>query len=217
MSASHSHAACAGPTRAARRRSAAGRAHTRLLCADRAVAMPVTAAALLLVLTGCAGTPENVAPVRGFEVERYLGRWYEIARLDHAFERGLEQVTAEYSRRDDGGLRVVNRGYDSARQRWNEAEGKAYFTGARDVGSLKVSFFGPFYGGYNIIELDHEDYDYALVAGPNRSYLWILARQPDLDVAITQRLVAKASELGFDTDALIFVEHPVTAPSRTEY
>ena len=217
MSASHSHAACAGPTRVARRRSAAGRARTRLLCADRAVAMPVTAAALLLVLTGCAGTPENVAPVRGFEVERYLGRWYEIARLDHAFERGLEQVTAEYSLRDDGGLRVVNRGYDSARQRWNEAEGKAYFTGARDVGSLKVSFFGPFYGGYNIIELDHEDYDYALVAGPNRSYLWILARQPDLDVAITQRLVAKASELGFDTDALIFVEHPVNAPSRTEY
>jgi apolipoprotein D and lipocalin family protein len=187
-----------------------------LLCVDRALALPLTAAALLLVLTGCAGTPENVAPVRGFEVERYLGRWYEIARLDHAFERGLEQVTADYSLRDDGGLRVVNRGYDSARQRWEEAEGKAYFTGPRDVGSLKVSFFGPFYGGYNIIELDHEGYQYALVAGPNRSYLWILARQSDLEVSITQRLVAKASGLGFDTDALIFVEHPASAASRTD-
>ena len=216
MSARHGHAACARPARAARRRASAGHAQTRLLCVAPAAAMPFVAATLLLVLAGCAGTPENVSPVRGFEVERYLGRWYEIARLDHSFERGLEQVTAEYSLRDDGGLRVVNRGYDSARQRWKEAEGKAYFTGPRDVGSLKVSFFGPFYGGYNIIELDREDYEYALVAGPNRSYLWILARQPDLDVSITQRLVAKASGLGFDTDALIFVEHPVSAPSRTD-
>lgn len=197
-------------------RAAAGRAQTRPLCVDRAAAMPFMAAALLLVLSGCAGTPENVSPVGGFEVERYLGRWYEIARLDHAFERGLEQVTADYSLRDDGGLRVVNSGYDRARQRWKEAEGKAYFTGARDVGSLKVSFFGPFYGGYNIIELDRQDYEYALVAGPDRSYLWILARQPALDASITRHLVAKASGLGFDTDALIFVEHPASAPSRTD-
>lgn len=199
MSVKHGHAACA--------RSAG---------VGRAAVVPLIAAALLVGLTGCAGTPDNVSPVRGFEVERYLGRWYEIARLDHSFERGLEQVTAEYSLRDDGGLRVVNRGYDSDRKRWKEAQGKAYFTAARDVGSLKVSFFGPFYGGYNIIELDREDYEYALVAGPSLSYLWILARQPDLDASTTERLVAKASALGFDTDALIVVDHPASAPSRTD-
>jgi apolipoprotein D and lipocalin family protein len=197
-------------------RAVARRQHSPALHAGRAGTLLLIAIALLLVLTGCAGTPDNVSPVRGFDVERYLGRWYEIARLDHSFERGLERVTADYGLRDDGGLRVVNRGYDSDRQRWKEAEGKAYFTGARDVGSLKVSFFGPFYGGYNIIELDKKDYDHALVAGPNRSYLWILARQPHLDPSIKQGLVAKAAALGFDTDALIYVDHPASAVSQSD-
>ena len=137
---------------------------------------------------------------------RYLGTWYEIARLDHSFERGLEQVTAEYSLRDDGGIRVVNQGYDRIKQRWKSTEGKAYFIGDSDVGRLKVSFFGPFYGGYNIIDLDQESYRYALVAGPDTSYLWILARQPQLDHSITERLLRKASGLGFDTSRMIFVE-----------
>ena len=151
------------------------------------------------------GYSDNVSPVSGFDVDRYLGTWYEIARLDHSFERGLEQVSAEYSLRDDGGIRVVNQGYDRIKQRWERAEGKAYFIGDRDVGRLKVSFFGPFYGGYNIIDLDHESYQYALVSGPNTSYLWILARQPQLDSSIIKRLLAKASGLGFDTSRMIFV------------
>ena len=162
--------------------------------------------ALLTALSGCTGIPENVSPVSGFDVNRYLGRWYEIARLDHSFERGLQLVTAEYSLRDDGGLRVVNQGYDPAKQRWEKAEGKAYFIGDRHTGRLKVSFFGPFYGGYNIIELDHEAYQYALVSGPDTSYLWVLARQPELDISVVERLLSKATGLGFDTSGIIFVE-----------
>lgn len=162
-------------------------------------------AALALGLCGCAtGAPEGVEPVTGFELDRYLGKWHEIARLDHRFERGLSKVTAEYSMREDGGVRVLNRGYSDEKGEWKEAEGRAYFTGERTVGSLKVSFFGPFYGGYNIIELDRENYSYALVCGPDRSYLWILARTPDLAPAALERLEARAAELGFETDKLIY-------------
>ena len=178
--------------------------------------MPVTLSAcllaLLVLISGCTGIPDNVSPVSGFDVNRYLGKWYEIARLDHSFERGLEQVTAEYSLRDDGGIRVVNQGYDRANQRWKRAEGKAYFIGKSDVGRLKVSFFGPFYGGYNIIDLDRQSYHYALVSGPDTSYLWILARQPELDISITGRLLEKASAFGFDTSRIIWVEQK---PART--
>lgn len=165
----------------------------------------VTAA--LCLLHACSGVPEGVVPVSGFELQRYLGRWYEIARLDHSFERGLSKVTADYSLREDGGVTVINRGFDAKQQTWDEAEGKAYFIGPADVGQLKVSFFGPFYGSYNIIELDRTDYQYALVAGPDRSYLWLLARTPVLAQEVVDSLVAKAGDLGFATDELIFVEH----------
>lgn len=171
------------------------------------------ALALLPLLAGCTGIPDDVEAIRGFQLDRYLGTWYEIARLDHSFERGLTAVTADYSMRDDGGVHVVNRGYDSAAGEWDEAIGKAYFVGEPDVGRLKVSFFGPFYGGYNIVELDHENYRYSLVAGPNRSYLWLLARTPDLDRDVVQQLVDRARELGFATDELIWVDHD---DSRTD-
>ena len=163
--------------------------------------------AILTLLSGCTGIPEGVEAVDGFELDRYLGTWYEVARLDHRFERGLTSVTATYSLRDDGGVQVVNRGYDESKTEWKEAVGKAYFVDDPQVGRLKVSFFGPFYGGYNIVELDKADYSYALVAGPKRSYLWILARSPDLDAEIVDRLVRRAESLGFATDELIYVEH----------
>jgi len=163
--------------------------------------------ALILLLTGCTGIPDAVTPVDDFKLERYLGRWYEIARLDHSFERGLTRVTADYEPRTDGGVRVVNRGFSVKENAWKEAEGKAYFVGRPDQGYLKVSFFGPFYGSYVIFELDRANYQYALVCGPNKSYLWILARSPELTDQIKADLIAKATALGFDTDKLLFVDH----------
>jgi apolipoprotein D and lipocalin family protein len=165
--------------------------------------------ALLALLGGCATAPKGMVPVSGFELPRYLGTWHEIARLDHSFERGLTGVTADYSMRGDGGVKVVNRGYKGATGEWKEAVGRAYFTGEPTVGQLKVSFFRPFYGGYNIVELDREGYTYALVAGPSVKYLLILARKPDLEPAIVERLKARAAELGYDTAKLIF---PGAAP-----
>ncbi|WP_405237237.1 lipocalin family protein [Lentisalinibacter orientalis] len=165
---------------------------------------------LLLVavfaLSGCTGIPEGIDPVDDFELVPYLGTWYEIARLDHRFERGLSNVTADYSMREDGGVRVLNRGYRTDTGEWDEAEGKAYFIGDSSVGRLKVSFFGPFYGAYNIFELG-ENYEYSMVAGPDRSYLWILAREPELPRALLDELVSKAEAAGYDTSELIFVEH----------
>ena len=169
--------------------------------------MTKTLIALGFFLTGCVGIPENVKPVHDFRLEKYLGKWYEIARLDHSFERGLSQVTAEYSLRDDGGVRVVNRGYSEKEKTWKEAEGKAYFVQRPDQGYFKVSFFGPFYGSYIVFELDQENYQYSIVSGQNKSFLWILARATEITDAIRKRLIQKAEGLGFDTSKLIFVAH----------
>ncbi|MGE0084517.1 MAG: lipocalin family protein [Desulfococcaceae bacterium] len=162
---------------------------------------------LFLFITGCVGIPENVKPAANFKLEKYLGTWYEIARLDNSFERGLTQVTANYSLRDDGGVKVLNRGYSAKEKKWKEVVGKAFFVKGSDLGYLKVSFFGPFYASYIILELDHENYQYSLVCGADKSYLWILARNKEIKNDIKHILVAKAAELGFDTDKLIFVEH----------
>jgi apolipoprotein D and lipocalin family protein len=159
-----------------------------------------------IFLSGCAGVPDNIEPVRGFDVHRYLGKWHEMARLDHSFERGLEKVTAEYSLRDDGGIKVVNRGFNPGSNIWKEVVGKAYFVNDPSTGRLKVSFFGPFYGGYNIIELDKKNYSYSLICGPSKNYLWILAREPQMEESIKVELIKKAKALGFDTDKLIFVK-----------
>ena len=162
---------------------------------------------MILLLAGCVNVPENITPVDNFNVERYLGKWYEIARLDHSFERGLTSVSAEYSLRSDGGLRVVNRGYSQKENKWKEIAGKGYFVNRKDQGFLKVSFFGPFYGSYVVFDLDRENYSYALVCGPDKSFLWLLARSPKIDAELKKRLVDKAAYWGFDTDTLIYVRH----------
>jgi len=161
----------------------------------------------LLFLMGCTGIPENVKPVENFKVEKYLGKWYEIARLDHSFERSLTHVTADYSLRNDNGVRVLNRGYSAKADSWKEAEGKAYFVKGSNLGYLKVSFFGPFYGSYIVFGFDHENYQYSLVCGPNKSYLWILARSPIMNEDIKYTLIEKAAASGFDISKLIFVDH----------
>lgn len=159
-----------------------------------------------LALAGCTGVPDGVAPVQGFQAERYLGTWYEIARLDHSFERGLSDVSATYARRDDGGIDVLNRGFDAAKGAWREARGRAYFLEGPGVGSLKVSFFGPFYGGYHVMALD-PDYHWSMVAGPDHDYLWILARTPSLPDALVARLLDQARQAGFELDGLVRVSH----------
>lgn len=166
---------------------------------------------MLAALTSCMGIPENVNVIKSFDANQYLGTWYEIARLDHSFERDLDNVTATYSLRDDGGIKVINRGYNSKKNVWKQAEGKAYFVDPANAdgtrtGKLKVSFFGPFYGAYNIIELDKPYYNYVMLCGPDKSYFWILSRTPQLSYPIKQHLIAQAKALGFATDQLIYVK-----------
>jgi apolipoprotein D and lipocalin family protein len=160
----------------------------------------------LVAITGCAGVPQGVETVRDFQPQRYTGTWYEIARLENRFEKGLEKITAEYTPRDDGGLDVTNRGYEPASSRWKESTGRAYFVGAPSEGRLKVTFFWPFYGAYNIILLD-DQYQWSLVCGPDRSYLWVLARTPTLPQPTLARIIDYATKLGFATDQLIYVDH----------
>lgn len=150
--------------------------------------------------------PAGVTPVKDFELNRYLGKWYEIARLDHSFERGLEQVSAEYSLRKNGSVKVVNRGYSHTKKTWKESIGKAKFVQDVATGYLKVSFFGPFYGSYVVFELDKQGYEYAFVSGPDLSYLWLLSRTKTIDPVIKQRFIQRAKEIGFNTEKLIFVK-----------
>ncbi|CAA0111239.1 Outer membrane lipoprotein Blc [BD1-7 clade bacterium] len=173
------------------------------------------------LLTACTGIPKGVEPVKDFSLPLYLGTWYEIARLDHSFERGMSHVTAEYSMRDDGGVRVINRGYLDKQQRWKEAEGKAYFVNNNDTGYLKVSFFGPFYGAYVVFDLepqivtstaDQKPYQLSYVSGPDTSYLWLLSRTPEVDDNVIEAFKQRAASLGFDANKLIRVDQSLPKP-----
>jgi apolipoprotein D and lipocalin family protein len=158
-----------------------------------------------LLLSGCVGIPENIKPVTGFDVEKYLGTWHEIARLDHSFERGLTQISANYSKREDGSIKVINRGYNAENNEWKEAEGWAYFVDAPTTAYLKVAFFRPFYGSYIVFDLG-DNYQYSLISGPDKSYFWILARTSAIDEQLKETLVKKAQQLGFDTSKLIYAK-----------
>ncbi|MGP9832108.1 lipocalin family protein [Marinobacter sp. NSM] len=160
---------------------------------------------LLLLLAGCTGLPKGIEPVTGFDLDRYLGTWYEIARLDHSFERGLSQVTAEYTLNDDGSIKVINRGYNAEKGEWKEAQGRAKFVGNSDVGHMKVSFFGPFYASYVVFELD-DDYSTAYITGYNRDYLWLMSRTPEVSDEVLEAFKARAEAEGFELGELIVVE-----------
>lgn len=165
---------------------------------------------ILLVSMGlffsCQNMPERAEAVTNFQKEKYLGKWYEIARLDHRFERNLTDVTAEYSLKDDGVIKVINRGYDTEEDTWKKAKGKAKFREKETIGELKVSFFGPFYSGYNVIAID-DNYKYALVAGKDLSYLWLLSRSRTMPEDIQSNFLAQAEDIGYDTSELIWVKH----------
>ncbi len=163
-------------------------------------------ALLILGLFGCATIPKKAQAVKQFDADKYLGKWYEIARFDFRFEKNLDNTTAEYSKNDDGTIKVVNKGYNYVKEKWTSAEGKAKFVKDPQTAMLKVSFFGPFYSGYNVIELD-DDYKYALVAGESLKYLWILSRTPSIPQEIKERYIQKAKEIGYDVEEMVWVEH----------
>lgn len=162
--------------------------------------------AVLAGLASCVGIPEGATAVQNFNADRYLGKWYEIARFDFRFERDLDNTTAQYSKNPDGSIKVLNKGYNYVKNEWKSAEGVAKFVGDPTEARLKVSFFGPFYGGYNVIELD-DDYKYALVAGNSLKYLWILSRTKTIPADVKQKYLEKAKSLGYDTEKLLWPKH----------
>jgi apolipoprotein D and lipocalin family protein len=164
------------------------------------------AAVMTFAICSCSTIPKGAVAVRPFDNSRYLGKWYEIARLDFRFERNLDNTTAEYSLNDDGTIKVVNRGFDTVKNEWKKADGKAKFAGDKNIAMLKVSFFGPFYGGYNVIALD-EEYKYALIAGESLKYLWILSRETTIPEDVKTRYLEIAQKTGFDISDLIWVRH----------
>lgn len=164
----------------------------------RTAALTAMAAGVAAAVSGCAvSVPKGIKPVTAFDARRYMGTWYELARIEHRFERGLTEVSAHYSLNDDGTVSVVNRGYDSAKKEWRQANGKARFLGEPDVAALKVSFFGPFYGGYNVVSLD-DDYQTSLVIGNSLDYFWLLSRSKSISEQKFRQLLEKAQSLGVD-------------------
>lgn len=159
---------------------------------------------LSFLLVACAGIPEGIEPVTGFNLNKYSGKWYEVARLDHRFERGLENVTATYSINSNGSVRVENRGFSTKNNAWEDAVGKARFEGDENTGHLKVSFFGPFYGSYVIFDLDKENYQYSFVTGSENS-LWLLSRTPVVSDQIKEKFLSQIKGAGYNTEELIFV------------
>ena len=167
------------------------------------------------LLSSCASIPKNAKPIQNFDVNKYLGTWYEIARFDFRFEKDLNNVMAQYSLNDKMNVDVLNSGYKLKKDKWVSAKGVAKFRGDKNIAALKVSFFGPFYSGYNVIALD-ENYKYALVAGKSLKYLWILSRTKTIPENIKESYLKIAQEIGYDTSKLIWVEHNKTSPFENE-
>ena len=166
--------------------------------------------AVLIILSSmlfsCSTIPKGITAVQQFDKNRYLGKWYEIARLDFKFEKNLNNTTAEYSINSNGTIKVLNKGYNIKTQKWKTATGKAKFVKDESIAMLKVSFFGPFYSGYNVIAIDKE-YKYALIAGKNLKYLWILSRETTIPHDIKQKYIELAQKVGYNTDDLVWVKH----------
>jgi len=159
-------------------------------------------------ICSCKTIPKGATAIKPFDSKKYLGKWYEIARFDYRFERNLDQVTAEYSLNHDQSIKVKNKGYNFKSKEWKQSIGKAKFVSSKNEGKLKVSFFGPFYSGYNVIAID-DDYKYALVAGKNLKYLWFLSREKTMPESIKEAYLEKAAELGYKVSKLIWVKQDI--------
>lgn len=173
---------------------------------NRYITPVLIGAGIALLLYSCKSKiPEKAVAVTNFDKAKYLGNWYEIARLDYKWEKDLNNVTAEYSLNEDGTIKVDNKGYNVKKDKWEESIGKAKFVKKDNVGMLKVSFFGPFYSGYNVVAID-PDYKYALVAGESLKYMWILSRETSIPENIKLDYLRKAQEIGYDTSELVWVK-----------
>lgn len=161
--------------------------------------------AFIFLLSSCVSIPSKAEPVKNFKLDSYLGKWYEIARFDFKHEKDMNNVTAVYSLNENGSVKVTNRGYHTVDNEWKETIGKAKFVGEENIGRLKVSFFGPFYSGYNVIEV--VDYKYALVCGNDLDYLWILSREKTIPKSVKDAFVEKAKNIGYDTKRFVWVKH----------
>jgi apolipoprotein D and lipocalin family protein len=162
--------------------------------------------AAIIILNSCASIPKKAKPLANFEVNRYLGTWYEIARFDFRFEKDLDNTAAQYSLADNGNVKVINSGYNYKTKQWKTAKGIAKFRGDKNIAALKVSFFGPFYAGYNVLAIDN-NYQYALVAGKSLDYLWILSREKSIPDQVKTNYLQIAKDIGYDTSRLIWVKH----------
>lgn len=165
----------------------------------------LVAGGILYALSRRKTIPDGVNAVNNFDKQKYLGKWFEIARFNYRFERTLNNVSAEYSLNKDGSIKVVNKGYNYKTGKYQSVEGKAKFAGDANIAKLKVSFFGPFYAGYNVIALD-DDYKYALVAGQSRNYLWLLSREKTMPENVKQQYLAIAANYGFNVANLVWVK-----------
>lgn len=161
---------------------------------------------IIILFNSCASIPQKAKPVENFEVNRYLGTWYEVARFDFRFEKDLDNTSANYTLDKKGNVIVMNSGYNFVKKKWSIADGLAKFRGDKNIAALKVSFFGPFYSGYNVIALD-ENYQYALIAGKSLDYLWILSRTKELPDEIKTEYLKIAEDIGYDTSRLIWIKH----------
>lgn len=163
----------------------------------------IAASAATLLAAGCAvSVPANVQPVQNFDAAKYMGQWHEIARIDHRFQKGLTKAMANYTLNPDGTVKVINRGFNAQKNEWKSVEGTAKFLGDPKTAALKVSFFGPFYGGYNVVYLDPQ-YQTSLVVGENTDYFWLLSRTPDLPREQVQQLLQKAQSMGVDLNKVM--------------
>ena len=162
----------------------------------------IIAVIVAITLAGCVSGPKvDNTPVAALDLNRYLGEWYEIARFDHSFERGVEQAKANYTLNEDGTIKVVNSGIKDGKPKTAIGKGKRTDTPAL----LRVSFFGPFYADYRVMMID-EDYTYALVGSGSADYLWMLSRTRVLPAAAKSELLSEAKRRGYDTDKLIWVK-----------
>lgn len=167
----------------------------------------LAAAGVIALIQAMKTIPKGAVAVKPFDVKKYMGKWHEIARLDYLFERNVTDPIAEYSLNEDGSVKVVNSGYNYKKGEHEEVTGRAVFAGDPDEAMLKVSFFGPFYSGYNVIAID-PDYKHALVVGKNHHYMWLLSREKHMPGPVKKEYLQKAMELGYDISKLVWSEEP---------